>query len=388
MNWKVPLFEPDFGAEELAAVQQPLRDHWITMGEVTNRLESEFASRCGVKHAIAVNNCTAGLHLAVLAAGIKAGDEVICPTLTFVATANAVRYVGATPVFCNSVSPNNLNIGPEDVAVMIGPKTRGIVVVHYAGFPVDMVSMQEIADKHGLVVIEDCAHALFSTLQGRSCGAWGNVAAFSFFGNKNMTCGEGGMVTTNDDAIADKVRNMRSHGMTTLTLDRYKGRAFSYDVIAHGYNYRMDEIRSALALAQLGRLDSFLAERRRIRERYCSRLSGSAVSVPDFDWERISRPGDSVGYHIMPVLLPTGQSREGIATFLKNHGIQSSVHYRPVHSFSAFSGMATATSNLSRTEAIADRELTLPMYPTMTDQQVDFVCDSLLAAVSGQFLSR
>lgn len=382
MNWKVPLFEPDFGAKELAAVQQPLKDQWITMGEVTNRLESEFASRCGVKHAIAVNNCTAGLHLAVLASGIKVGDEVICPTLTFVATANAVRYVGAVPVFCDSAGPNNLNIAPEDVAALIGPKTRGILVVHYAGFPVNMVAMQEIADKHGLVVIEDCAHALFSTLHGRCCGAWGNVAAFSFFGNKNMTCGEGGMVTTNEDAIADKVRNMRSHGMTTLTLDRYKGRAFSYDVIAHGYNYRMDEIRSALALVQLGRLDGFLAERQRIRERYCSRLSGSNLTVPDFDWKGISRPGDSVGNHIMPVLLPAGQSREAIATFLKDHGIQSSVHYRPVHTFSAFSGVATATLNLSRTEAIADRELTLPMYPTMTDQQVDLVCDTLLAAVS------
>ena len=265
MNWRVPLFEPDFGAEELAAVQQPLRDGWLTMGEVTLRLESEFAARCGVKHAIAVNNCTAALHLAVLGAGIGPGDEVICPTLTFVATANAVRYVGATPVFCESVGPGNLNIGPAQVAELLTPNTRGVMVVHYAGFPVDMVGMQELARKHNLVIIEDCAHALFSTLHGRCCGAWGTVAGFSFFSNKNMTCGEGGMVTTDDDAVADRVRNMRSHGMTTLTLDRYKGRAFSYDVIAHGYNYRMDEIRSALALVQLKRLDSFLRERTRIR---------------------------------------------------------------------------------------------------------------------------
>lgn len=381
MNWRVPLFEPNFGVEELEAVQKPLRDGWITMGEVTLRLEAEFAARCGVKHAIAVNNCTAALHLAVLAAGIHPGDEVICPTLTFVATANAVRYAGATPVFCDSIGPQNLNIGPEQAAELITPKTRGIMVVHYAGFPVDMVRMQELARKHNLVIIEDCAHALFSTLQGRCCGTWGTVAAFSFFGNKNMTCGEGGMVTTDDDAIADRVRNMRSHGMTTLTLDRYKGRAFTYDVIAHGYNYRMDEIRSALALVQLKRLDSFLHERRRIRERYCDRLMGSRVSAPDFDWKAISRPGDSVGYHIMPVMLPEGCSREAVAGHLKEQGIQSSVHYRPVHTFSAFAGLSPQTKRPARTEAMAERELTLPMYPTMTDQQVDLVCECLLETV-------
>ena len=381
MNWRVPLFEPNFGPEELEAVQKPLRDGWITMGEVTLRLESDFAARCGVKHAIAVNNCTAALHLAVLAAGIRPGDEVICPTLTFVATANAVRYVGATPVFCESVGPGNLNIGPQQVAELITPKTRGVMVVHYAGFPVAMVGMLELARKHNLVIIEDCAHALFSTLQGRCCGTWGAAGAFSFFGNKNMTCGEGGMVTTDDDAVADRVRNMRSHGMTTLTLDRYKGRAFSYDVIAHGYNYRMDEIRSALALVQLKRLDSFLHERRRVRERYCDRLMGSQVLVPDFDWKAISRPGDSVGYHIMPVLLPEGCNRKAVAAHLKEQGIQSSVHYRPVHTFTAFSGLVPLAQRPALTEAMAERELTLPMYPTMTNEQVDLVCECLLGAL-------
>ena len=196
-----------------------------------------------------------------------------------------------------------------------------------------------------------------------------------------MTCGEGGMVTTDDDAVADRVRNMRSHGMTTLTLDRYKGRAFSYDVIAHGYNYRMDEIRSALALVQLKRLDSFLHERRRVRERYCDRLMGSQVLVPDFDWKAISRPGDSVGYHIMPVLLPEGCNRKAVAAHLKEQGIQSSVHYRPVHTFTAFSGLVPLAQRPALTEAMAERELTLPMYPTMTNEQVDLVCECLLGAL-------
>lgn len=384
MNWRVPLFEPDFGEAELEAIKKPVLNQWVTMGEITAQLEAEFASRCGVKHAIAVNNCTAALHLAVEAAGIQPGDEVICPTLTFVATANAVRYVGATPVLCDSVGPDNLNIGPAQVEALITPKTRGVVVVHYAGFPVDMVGMQELATKHGLVIIEDCAHALFSKLQGRYCGTWGKVAAFSFFGNKNMTCGEGGMVTTNDDAVAARVRNMRSHGMTTLTLDRYKGRAVGYDVISHGYNYRIDEIRSALALVQLGRLDGFLVERRRIRSKYCERLKGSAISVPDFGWKKISRPGDSIGYHIMPVLVPEGIDRDAVAAYLKENGIQSSMHYRPIHLFSAYANISGAAKKPVLTEKLAERQITLPMYPTMTNEQVDLVCDCLMSSLAGK----
>lgn len=378
MHWQVPLFEPCFGPEELEAIQQPLRDQWITMGDVTIQLEEAFAKKCGVKHAIAVNNCTAALHLAVLAAGIKAGDEVICPTLTFVATANSIRYVDATPIFCEPVGSENLNIGPVQIEKLITAKTRGIMVVHYAGFPVDMVAIKELASKYNLVIIEDCAHALFSTLHGRSCGSWGTVAGFSFFGNKNMTCGEGGMVTTNDDQIAERVRNMRSHGMTTLTLDRYKGRAFTYDVTALGYNYRMDDMRSALALVQLNRLDNFLSERLRVRERYCQRLAGSQILIPDFDWGSISQQEDTVGHHIMPIMLPNGCGREAVAQHLKEDGIQSSVHYRPIHTFSAFSNDGESPEGLRRAEAIAERELTLPMFPTMTNDQVDLVCDSLL----------
>jgi dTDP-4-amino-4,6-dideoxygalactose transaminase len=381
-TWRVPLFEPDFGDEELHAVQKPVRDGWLTMGEMTIRLESEFAARCGAKNAIAVNNATAALHLAVLAAGIRPGDEVLCPTLTFVATANAVRYVGATPVFCNSIGPANLNVGPEQAAQAITPKTRGIMAVHYAGFPVDMIGLQALARKHDLVIIEDCAHALFSTLHGRCCGTWGTAAAFSFFSNKNMTCGEGGMVTTNDDAVAERIRIMRSHGMTTLTYDRYKGRAFSYDVVAHGYNYRIDEIRSALALVQLKRLDGFLADRRRVRERYRARLDGGPVLVPDFGWQAISRPGDSVGYHIMPVILPANCDRDAVAGRLKDQGIQSSMHYRPIHTFSAFAHDVRTNNPLTQTEELADRQLTLPLFPTMTDEQVDLVCNCLLDAVS------
>lgn len=381
MDWQVPLFATDFGSAELEAVQKPVRWGWLTMAEVTQRLEREFAARCDVKHAIAVTNCTAALHLAVAAAGIGPGDEVLCPTLTFVATANAICYVGARPVFCDSLGDHNLNVGVETLSPRITSDTRGIMVVHYAGFPVDMPSVLELARKHNLVVIEDCAHALFSTLHGRACGSWGLLGAFSFFGNKNMTCGEGGMVVTDDDVVADRVRNMRSHGMTTLTLDRYQGRAFTYDVTCRGYNYRLDEIRSSLALAQLGRLDSFLVERERVRRIYCENLQGSRIRIPDFDWPRIAHSGDRVGHHIMPVLLPEGCNRPLIAARLKEKKIQSSVHYRPVHTFAAFQESVPETLRPVKTGKLADRELTLPMYPTMTDEQVKYVCKALLETV-------
>lgn len=381
MQWRVPLFDTDFGPAELEAVQQPVRTGWLTMGELTQQLEREFAARVGVKHAFAVNNCTAGLHLVVAAAGLGPGDEVICPTLTFVATANAVKYVGAIPVFADSVGEHNLNIGPEQIARRITPRTKAVLVVHYAGFPVDMPAVAALARRHNLIVLEDCAHALFSSVQGRYCGAWGQSAAFSFFGNKNITCGEGGLVTTDSDEVAERIRLMRSHGMTTLTFDRFKGRAFTYDVVTHGYNYRMDEIRSSLCLAQLKRLPEFLCQRARVRNRYLQCLAGSSVHVPHFDFERIARPGDVVGYHIMPVLLPPGADRDAVAAQLKAAGIQSSVHYHPVHTFSAFAKQVPPADRPTLTEALAERELTLPLYPTQTDAQVDLVCDVLLAAL-------
>ncbi|MBK9128560.1 MAG: DegT/DnrJ/EryC1/StrS family aminotransferase [Phycisphaerales bacterium] len=378
MQWKVPLFETDFGPAELEAVQEPVRRGWLTLGELTQELERQFAERVGVRHAFAVSNCTVGLHLCTAAAGLGPGDEVICPTLTFVATANAIKYVGATPVFADSVSEDNLNIGPEQVERCITPRTKAILVVHYAGFPVDMPGIMALAERHKLIVLEDCAHALFSRVAGRTCGAWGQSAAFSFFGNKNMTCGEGGMVTTDSDEVAEKVRLMRSHGMTTLTLDRYKGRAFQYDVVSHGYNYRLDEIRASLALAQLRRLPQFLCERQRVRDRYVARLAGSPVKVPHFDWAARSGPGDYVGHHIMPVLLPAGMDRPALAARLKEAGIQTSVHYRAVHTFSAFASGVASGPRPVFTEALADRELTLPMYPTQSDGQVDLVCEALL----------
>lgn len=374
MNWKVPLFDVEFGPAEFEAVQAPLRDGWLTMGPKTEELEDRLCELTGARHAVAVNSCTAALHLSLLACGIGPGDEVLCPTLTFVATANAIRYVGATPVFCESVGEGNLNIDPIDVQGKISARTRGIIGVHFAGYPVDLIQLRSIAARHDLVLIEDCAHSLLSRLDGRVCGTWGQCGCFSFFSNKNLTCGEGGAVVTDDEAIAARLKRLRSHGMTTLTLDRHRGRAFSYDVVDLGYNFRLDEIRSSLLLAQFGRLKEFLDARTRHVQTYRALLAGTDIRIPDFEWNVLSHEGDFVGQHIFPIVLPEGAERDLVMTRLKSAGIQSSIHYPPVHLFSSFAG----SQPLPRTEAIAARELTLPLFPSMSEAQIEHVCGTLV----------
>ncbi len=375
-HWQVPLFEPDFGAAELDAVQAPIREGWLATGPYTEKLEKALCALTGAGQAVAVSNCTAALHLSLLACDIGPGDEVLCPALTFVATANAIRYVGATPVFCDCVGPRNLNIDPEDIRARITPRTRAIMVVHYAGYPADLPRIAALARDCNLLVIEDCAHALFSRLHGRVCGTWGRCGCFSFFSNKNATCGEGGAILTDDPDLAARLKRLRSHGMTSMTLDRHLGRAYSYDVVDLGYNYRLEEIRSSLLLAQLARLDDFLAARRRHVEVYTELLDGMGLDLPDFDWPRLSRAGDGVSHHILPILLPVSADRIRIMTRLRERGIQSSIHYPPVHQFSSFRNMGAETS-LPRTEQLAARELTLPLYPSMSEKQVRYVCREL-----------
>ena len=268
MTWKIPLADIDFGFEEEEAVLRVVRSRWLSMGEETQQFEQEFAAFIGVKHALAVTNATAALHLACLAVGIGPGDEVIVPSLTFVATANAVRYAGGVPVFADIEGEDWLTISPASIEKCIGEKTRAILVMHYAGFACDMPAILDIAGKYDLAVIEDLAHAIGSELNGRKLGTWGKIGCFSFFSNKNMTTGEGGMVVTDDDLLADKLRSMRSHGMTSLSWDRHKGHVWTYDVVGLGYNYRIDEIRSAMGRVQLKKVSGFNQRRERLVELY------------------------------------------------------------------------------------------------------------------------
>src|SRR6476469_10574113 len=296
--WRIPLADVDMGEPEIAAVTEVLRSGWLTMGEKTQAFEAAMAARLGVRHAFAVANGTVALHLPYAALGLGPGDEVILPALTFVATANAATYTGATPVFADICGLHDLNIDPADVARRITPRTRAICVVHYAGYPVDMNPILALAREHGLGVVEDAAHAPGATYQGQSLGTLGDVGCFSFFSNKNLAVGEGGMVVTNRDDLAERIRLMRSHGMTTLTWDRHRGHASSYDVVSPGFNYRLDEIRAALGLAQLDRLDGNNARRKTLVDHYRELLAGvPGVEAP------FTQPLGEPSYHIMPVLL-------------------------------------------------------------------------------------
>lgn len=375
MDWHIPLSDIDFGPEEEEAVLDVLHSRWLTMGAVTQAFEQEFAAYVGARHAFAVANGTAALHLACLAVDLKPGDEVIVPSLTFVATANAIRYVGATPVFADIEGEDDLNISPTAIEQRLTERTRAVMVMHYGGYPCAMPRITTWAKKHDLAVIEDAAHALGSEIEGRKKGVWGDVACYSFFSNKNMTTGEGGMLITNDDIIAEKIRLLRSHGMTTLTWDRHKGHAWSYDVVALGYNYRMDEIRAALGRIQLLKLNNNNSLRRHLTDLYRERLLELApqVSVPFEQAKGFS------ACHILPILLPEGSNRKDFMERMKIQGIQTSIHYPPIHQFQAYKAWRDA--GLPVTEAVASREVTLPLYPTLTESAVDMVVQAVRDAL-------
>jgi dTDP-4-amino-4,6-dideoxygalactose transaminase len=376
MNWRIPLSDIDFDEAESLAVQSVLKSRWLTMGKVTQEFEATFAAHVQAKHAIAVTNATAALHLACLALGLGPGDEVIVPSLTFVATANAVRYVGATPIFADIISSDDLNISPKAVESLVNARTRAIIVVHYAGYTCDMEAILSIAKQHNLFVIEDAAHAVGSELDGRPLGTWGDVGCFSFFSNKNMTTGEGGMMTTNNDDLAQKLNRLRSHGMTSLTWDRHKGHAYSYDVIDLGYNYRIDEIRAAIGLAQLSKVERNNERRRSLTQIYRDALQELApqVAVP------FQSHMGKTSAHIMPILLPQETKRKEFIDSMKENGIQTSIHYPPIHTFTAYKD--TMSWDLSVTEDVAKREITLPLYPAMSNDDVVVVVSAIQASLN------
>ena len=374
MEWRVPLADVRLGPEEESAVLDVLRSGWLTMGGVTQAFEQEFAAFVGAKHAFAVTNATAALHLACMAVGLGEGDEVIVPSLTFVATANAVRYTGANVVFADIESEDWLCICPRSIEEKINERTRAIVVMHYAGFACDMPEILRVAKKYHLAVIEDAAHAVGASLDGKPLGTWGDVGCYSFFGNKNMTTAEGGVLVTDDDRLADKVRILRSHGMTTLTWDRHQGHASTYDVVDLGYNYRIDEIRAALGREQLKKLPAGNVRREVLVERYRKEFAERlpALGLPFSEKRGLS------SQHIFPVLLPEGVDRQSFREALKADGIQTSFHYPPVHHFRIY---RQEGEELWMTETAARRQVTLPLFPGMTDAQQSLVIESVVKAL-------
>ncbi|MGH3017732.1 MAG: DegT/DnrJ/EryC1/StrS family aminotransferase [Gaiellaceae bacterium] len=375
---RVPLFDLRVDQQLLEAGEATLASGWWSMGAKVAEFERSFAAFVGAKHALAVSSGTAALHLAVLAAGCGPGDEVVVPSLTFVAAANTVAVTGARPVFCDVAGPDDLNLDPADAEAAVTPATRAVIVVHYGGFPCDVDAVLAFAERHRLLVIEDCAHAPGALLGGRACGTLGHMGCFSFFSNKNLPVGEGGMLVTDDDALADRVRLLRSHGMTTTTWERHRGHASSYDVVAAGLNYRLDELRAAIGIVQLGRLAGENDSRARIVARYREALDGKrGISLPFAadDAERHS------AHHLAVALLPPGTERVRVREQLAAQGVETSVHYPPIHRFTAYSDN---DRELPVTDSLVDRILTLPLYAHLADEDVGFVADTLLRAVDAE----
>lgn len=365
---KIPLFDLNFGAEEEEAVIRTLRSKWISMGPQTEVFEKTFAEMHRSESAIAVANCTAALHLALRVCGVGPGDEVIVPSLTFVATASCVRMVGAIPVFADVVSLDDWTISVEDVKRKITPKTKAIIPMHFGGFGANMSALCDLARESGLKVIEDACHAPLGIRDGQVLGTYGDFGCYSFYSNKNMSTGEGGMLLTQNEEYAAKAKLLRAHGMTATAYDRKQGKEF-YDVVDWGYNYRIDDIRAAIGIAQLGKLEADVKKRGELAKRYRENLSGSdLVSLPFENYDGFS------SNYVMGVLLEKGVRSE-VRKSLGERGIGTSMHYPPVHQFGCYEEFA---SPLPVTEDIGAREVSLPLYFAMSEDDVDHVCEQLV----------
>ena len=384
MQPKYLLSDVDLGEEEAQAVAEVVRSKWLSVGPRTAEFEARFAEMTGSRHAVAVANCTAALHLALEALHVGPGDEVLVPSYTFVASANAILYQSATPVFVDIAGPHDLNLAPADLERKITPRSRAIIVVHLAGFPADMDAILDIAARHSLPVVEDACHAIGadfhggpgSKLAGRKAGALGRIGCFSFFANKNLVTGEGGMLVADDDELAGRMRLGRSHGMTKTSWDKADGRATDYDVVQLGHNFRGTELTAALGLIQLRKLPAANARRRELVAAYRQRLREvSGVSLPF-----VHRLEDSA-HHIFPILLDDAAMRNAFREALRERGIQTSVHYPPVHQFTHHRAIVGEV-RLPATEEVSAREVTLPLHPLLSVEDVGVICDAVAESLA------
>jgi dTDP-4-amino-4,6-dideoxygalactose transaminase len=371
MEYRIPLFDLNFDEKEEMAVVETLRSKWISTGPKTAELENRFSKLLSCNYSLGMANCTVALHMGLLLLEVGPSDEVITPSLTFVATVNAIRYVGAVPVFCDIKGLDDLTIDPVLLESLITDKTKAIVVMHYGGFPCDMDRIMRIAKKHDLKVLEDACHGPLSEYHGKKLGTIGEIGCFSFFSNKNISTGEGGMLVTDDPKIYERGKLLRSHGMTSLSYERAKGHSTTYDVVELGYNYRIDDIHSAIALAQVDKLRNDLEQRIRIRQRYIENLSSiDEIEIP------FIRNHEFVSNYIFPIVLKNSNAerRDAIRQQLQAAGIQTSVHYPAAHRFSIYKQYGGL---LEKTDYVTDNEITLPMYAKLTHEQIDYIGDEL-----------
>ncbi|TCO61918.1 DegT/DnrJ/EryC1/StrS family aminotransferase [Actinocrispum wychmicini] len=375
---QVQFSDNTIGEEEVAAVTDVLTSRWLSAGKVTRRFERAFADALGVPDAVAVSNGTAALHVALATLGVGPGDEVVMPSLTFVAGAAMTTLLGARPVFADVRSEHDLTVDPDAVEALLTDRTKAVIAMHYSGFSADMPKLRAMTADRGVALVEDAAHAPLVLTDSGMLGTIGDVGCFSFYATKNITTGEGGLVVGNNEARLAASRRMRSHHMTSATWDRHQGGALSYDVTALGMNYRPTEIASAIGTVQLSRLDADRKRRLAITTRYRELLAGRpGLVIPFGDRDLVT---EDSALHLFVVLLPEGVDRTDVREALRQRGVPTSVHYPPTHQLSFYRG--TTVTDLPVTDRVAGRLLTLPLHARMSDEDVDYVANELRSVLA------
>ena len=375
----LPYAQPSLTHRELEEVLEAVRSLWWSRGEKCQRFEEEFAQKVGARYAVSMNSCTAALEVALCAYGVSPGDEVITTPMTFCSTANVALHLGARPIFCD-IDPQTGLIEPAGIEPLITDKTRAILPVHYGGQPCDLKEIYAIADKNGLVVIEDAAHAAGAFYHGEPIGNCRDAAAFSFYATKNLATGEGGMLTTNDPEVAEKARVLSLHGMDKNAYNRYQeGGSHLYDVVNPGYKFNMGELAAALGLAQLERLDQMQATRRR----YATLYEEGFASIPGIKTLR-QLPERENAWHLFVIQVDPrefGMDREGLIRFLTGKKIGTSVHFKPVHTMTYYEEhLPQNPVPLPHAEAFYQTIISLPLYPSMGEEDVQYVIESVREA--------
>lgn len=372
--------QPDIGEAEIAEVVDTLRSGWLGTGPKTKRFEAEFAEYVGAKHAVGVNSCTAGLHLSLLALGIGPGDEVITTPMTFASTINVILHVGARPVLVD-IDRETQNIDPSQIESAITPRTRAIIPVHMAGRPCDMDAIGEIATKHGLHVIEDAAHAIEAKWRGKKVGSISKLTAFSFYVTKNLVTGEGGMVTTDDDELADDLRIRSLHGLSRDAWKRYSSSGYQpYDVVLPGWKYNLTDVQSALGLHQLRSIEEKLSRRADLWNRYTGALSPMDGLTPPGDFT------DGVhARHLYTVLVdPSVCARDVFIERMSRLNVGTGVHFVAAHLHSYFATeLGYQRGSFPDAEYISDRTVSLPLSSKLTPGDIDEVVTAVRAALTG-----
>jgi len=366
----LPFGRPLISEQEIAAVADVLRSGWLGMGERTIAFERAFAAYCGADHAVSVSSCTAALHLSLVALGLGPGDEVVTTPMTFAATVNAILEVGASPVLVD-IDPRTLNVEPDAVAAAIGPRTKALLPVHFGGRPVDLTAFGALARAHGLAIVEDAAHAVGAVHAGARVGSHGNLAAFSFYPNKNMTTIEGGMVTTDDPELAEALRLLRLHGLSNDAWKRYHTKALvTSQVVRFGYKANLTDVQSVLGMGQLERLEEFLG----VRERYAAVYDAALADLPIDRQERQAGPGERHGLHLYVILLRLDEltcDRDQVVRALRAENIGVGLHYQALHEHPYYAQrLGHGAGAFPVAEDVSARTLTLPLGPSMSGEDL------------------